>query len=254
MILTLYGIEMLKMVRRLATWVTFLCFVAPIVFVYGTSFHSAKTYEHAYFGFPDALPSILVRAAPIVSIFTVVMVVLLVSSEFDWRTSRQNIIDGLSRREWFLAKILLLPTIALAFYGPQLVFAATLAWLGTDPGNAFGFAPSHLLAFGGVALGVLCYASIAFFVSIWIRSTDPALGIALIYQVFESIVATTLRGFDLDWLADALPFQVHNALFVFDQPVTSSVVASTVAVAAHSRPAPAPCAGLAPGVPAPRAL
>lgn len=218
MILTLYGIEMLKTVRRLATWVTFLCFLVPIVILFGTPFYNARTYENAYFGFPDALPSILVTAAPVVSVFSVVLIVLLVCSEFDWRTSRQNIIDGLSRREWFLAKLCLLPTVAFLFYSAQLVVAATLAWLGTDPAvqGGYGFAQSHLLALGGVALGVLCYASVALFVSMWIRTTGPALGVALIYQVFENIVARTLRGFDLDRLADWLPFQIHNALFVFD--------------------------------------
>lgn len=218
MILTLYGIEMLKMVKRLATWVTFCCFLVPIVFLFGTPFYNARVYENAYFGFPDALPSILVQAGPVVSIFSVVLIVLLVCSEFDWRTGRQNIIDGLSRSEWFVAKLCLLPTVAFSFYGAQLALAATLAWLGTDPAARGGYAlgPSHLLALGGVALGVLCYASIAFFVSLWIRTTGPALGVALIYQLFENIVARTLRGFDLDRLADSLPFQVHNALFVFD--------------------------------------
>jgi ABC-2 type transport system permease protein len=224
MIATLYKIELLKMVKRLATWVTFLCFMVPVVFLFGPSFYNARTYESSYFGFPDALPAILVRAAPVVSIFSVALIVLLVSSEFDWRTSRQNIIDGLSRNQWFGSKLLVLPTVALLFYGAQLVFAAVLAWLGTDPGRegAYALSSSHWAALGGVFLGVLCYSSIALLVSILVRSTGPALGIALIYQLFENVVTRTLRGFELDAIADWFPFQVHNALFKFDNYLPSS--------------------------------
>jgi len=35
-----------------------------------------------------------------------ITVVNLTAAEYGWRTSRQNVIDGLSREEWFTAKVL----------------------------------------------------------------------------------------------------------------------------------------------------
>lgn len=116
MIRVLYKIEIYKMVKRLATWITFICFTAIIIPMFGSLYYDAQKYDNINFGFPDAWPAILViPGAPTINIFSAVLIVLLVSSEFDWRTSRQNIIDGLSKDQWFVAKMLLLPTIALLF-------------------------------------------------------------------------------------------------------------------------------------------
>jgi hypothetical protein len=49
----------------------------------------------------------------IASIFGVVLIVLMVCNEFGWKTSRQNIIDGLSKPQWFAGKALLIPTVAV---------------------------------------------------------------------------------------------------------------------------------------------
>jgi ABC-type transport system involved in multi-copper enzyme maturation permease subunit len=225
MAVALYRVELLKMVKRLATWVTFCSYLVPIIFLYGMLFYDARTYESSYFGFPTALPTILMLGAPVTSVFAVALLVLLVSSEFDWRTSRQNIIDGLSRAQWFSAKLLLLPTVALFFYGFQVAFSSGLAWLGTDPTRADAYDVSfyHALAFGGAFLGVMLYGSIALVIAVTIRSAGPALGIALMYQVFEAIVTRTLRGFDLDVFANWFPFQVHFALFDFENYLPTSL-------------------------------
>jgi hypothetical protein len=62
-----------------------------------------------------------------------------------------------------------------------------------------------------------CNGSIALLIALSVRSTGPALAIALIYQVFDTIAARTLRGLHLEAIADCLPFQVHSALLVYSQ-------------------------------------
>ena len=147
------------------------------------------------------------------------MVILLVANEFDWRTSRQNIIDGMSRREWFMAKLTLLPTIVLLLYIPLLIYDVTLAWLGTDPSieNAFAITRTQYLAFVGTIIGVLCYVSVALLFAMLARTAGAALGITILYPFIDDRISQTLRGFGLENTADCFPFEVVKGLFNYAQ-------------------------------------
>ncbi len=115
MIFTAYRLELFKMGKRLAVWVTYLCFLLLTSLPFGGQFYAAQhSHGRSYFGFPNVLPAILTEGTAIASIFGVVLIVLMVCSEFDWKTSRQNIIDGLSKPQWFAGKALLIPTVAAA--------------------------------------------------------------------------------------------------------------------------------------------
>jgi ABC-2 type transport system permease protein len=218
MIFTAYRLELFKMCQRLATWVALLCFSALTLLMFGSQFYGAR-HAHGYFGFPDSLPALLTAGAPFASIFGVVLIVLMVCSEFDWKTSRQNIIDGLSKRQWFAGKVLLIPTIAVVLYLTQGAIGGTLAFIGTSSLNRHPFDPTatYALAACGVLLAMMCYASIALFIGLSVRSTGPTLAIALLYQVFDNIAAITLRGLRLGAIAEWLPFQVHSALLAYNQ-------------------------------------
>lgn len=219
MIWTLYKLELYKIIKRLATWIAFLSYAVLTIFMYGTYYYNGVNHKDVYFGFPNSWPRVLTDGAFAAATFSAVLIALLTASEFDWRTSRQNVIDGLSRRQWFTAKLLLIPTIVLFFYASELILAVTLAWLGTDPKleNAFTLSSVQYIAVAGVFTSMLCYASLALLISVITRSAGPALGFTLIYQVFEILVTRTLRGFKLDTLADCFPFQVHMAMFKYDQ-------------------------------------
>jgi len=214
------GLEWFKLRKRLATWGIFLIFLTLTIFLFGSFFYSARGHGGPYWGLPDALPDILTVGSPIASIFTVVLVALVVSSDFEWKTSRQNVMDGLSKDGWFIAKLLLLPALCLGMYGTQLLLGGTLAFIDTHSAHRFVnfYQTSIYLAAGfGVLLAMCCYSVIALLISIWVRSSGPAIGLTLIYGVFDNLVAHTLQGFHLDAVAAWLPFQVHSALLDFQQ-------------------------------------
>ena len=71
-------------------------------------------------------------------IFSGLTVMLLATPEFNWRTARQNVIDGLSKSQWFWGKSLLLPVVALAFLGIHILIPGVLALIRTDLGAATG--------------------------------------------------------------------------------------------------------------------
>lgn len=220
MIFTVYRLELFKMRKRLAAWVTYLCFLMLTTLTFGGQFYIAQhSHGRGYFGFPSALPAILTDGAGIASIFGVVLIVLMICSEFDWKTSRQNIIDGLSKPQWFAGKAMLIPTVVVILYLTQFAIGGALAFVGTSTLQPHGIDPTatYILAACGVLLAMACNGSIALFIALSVRSTGPALAIALIYQVFDNIAARALRALHLEAIADWLPFQVHNALVVYSQ-------------------------------------
>ncbi|HEV2701280.1 MAG TPA: ABC transporter permease subunit [Steroidobacteraceae bacterium] len=220
MIFTVYRLELFKMRKRLASWVTYLCFLTLMILIYGVQYYGARqSHGRVYFGYPDALPAVLTVGAAVASTFCVVLVVLMVCNEFDWKTSRQNIIDGLAKWQWLTGKVLLMATIALVLYLSQLAVGGTLAFMGTSAVHRHAFDPTatYVLAACGALLGTLCYASLALLICVSVRSTGPTLAIALIYQVFDNIAARILRGLRLGDIADWLPYQVLNALTSYNQ-------------------------------------
>lgn len=212
-------LEWFKLRKRLATWGVYIGFLTLTMFVLGVPFYSAR-HRGAYWGFPEAWEDILTLGAPIASIFGAVLVALTVSSEFEWRTCRQNVIDGLSKDEWFLGKLLSVPGICVALYGTQIILGAVLAFLDTHPAHKAAVSyplSTYVMTGAGALLGMSCYSLMALLISIGVRSAGPAIGLTLIYQVFDYIAARTLRGFELDGIAALLPFQVNIALLEFKQ-------------------------------------
>lgn len=214
-------LEWFKLRKRLATWVVYLVFLTLTIFLLGSLFYSHH-HGHVrgpYLGFPDAWEAVLTAGAPIASLFGAVLVALSVCGEFEWRTSRQNVIDGLSRENWLLGKLLLIPIICLGLYGTQIILGT--AWASFDtyaPHKLFLYPGSTYVAAGlGVLVGMCWYSFTALLISVLVRSSGPAIGLIIIYQVFDNIVARTLIGFHLDGIAAWFPFQVHISLLEFKQ-------------------------------------
>jgi ABC-2 type transport system permease protein len=214
-------LEWFKLRKRLATWVVYLIFLTLSTLLLGALLYS-RPHGHVpgpYLGFPDAWETVLTAGAPIASVFGAVLVALSVCGEFEWRTSRQNLIDGLSRQSWLLGKLLLIPGICVALYGTQIILAAVWAYFHTYPPHKLFLYPgsTYVMAGLGVLLGMFWYSFTALLISVLVRSSGPAIGLILLYQVFDNIVARTLIGFHLDGIAAWFPFQVHRSLLEFKQ-------------------------------------
>ncbi|MGH8201663.1 MAG: ABC transporter permease [Steroidobacteraceae bacterium] len=213
-------LEWFRLRKRLATWVVYVTFLTLTAFLFGVSFYSRQPHHHGpYLGFPNAWEIVLTVGAPVASIFGAVLVALTVSSEFEWKTTRQNIIDGLSKQDWFLGKLALIPAVCVALYGTQVIFGTVWAYLDTYPPHRLFYYPAatYVTAALGVLLGMFWYSAVALLISVMVRSSGAAIGLTLIYQVFDNIVAGTLRGYHFDHIAAWLPFQVHNSLLQFNQ-------------------------------------
>lgn len=185
--------EMRKMWKRPATWVT-LALYALITFA--DLFDEYRDARAA--GEPLALPgawsTILGQGVVIAFVFASVLLILLVAAEFGWRTARQNVIDGLSKTQWYGAKLLLIPFVVALFLGLRVLVGVAVAWPGTDLTIAPApIGPVQLRAIAGMWLGGMGYASLAVFAAAAIRSSGAAMAVWFAWFAFaERLLAAGL--------------------------------------------------------------
>ena len=130
-----------------------------------------------YAGFPDVW-RYLTWTAAWWNIMLGILVVILTCNEISYRTQRQNIIDGLSRKDIILSKFYLLVALALAV----TLYTALIGFI-----FGVGFSGFQSIGPGMENLGVyfvqtLGYFSFAYFFAMLIRK--PALAIILYFVVF----------------------------------------------------------------------
>jgi ABC-type transport system involved in multi-copper enzyme maturation permease subunit len=126
----LLGIELIKTVKRRAFWVAlaFLTLMSGVTII--SSLLQGRRGMSAPFVPPYSWAMTAADVGPMPSFFLAITIVMLVTSEFTWRTARQNVIDGLSKEQFFAAKWLMVMMVAIAFVGMPFAMATGTALYG----------------------------------------------------------------------------------------------------------------------------
>ena len=155
------------------------------------------------------------------------LLIILITNEFTYRTNRQNILDGWSRSQFINVKLVLALFIAIA--STFLVILTGLLF-GFSSGTNFSFSGfSHV---GFFFLKALSYNLIAVLISVWIRRTGFAIGLYFIYLGAENIISQLLDVWsiklkrdgmgDKGSMGDYLPMNSSDGLLAFpDNPIKS---------------------------------
>lgn len=235
--------EISKMIRRPAAMVTvgFVLLLAGLQF--GQSWWQARESAEASFALPGSWPDIITGMAQPVLIFGSVLLILLVASEFSWRTARQNVIDGLSKEAWFRGKAYLVVVVAALFLLLQVGTGAAFAAVGTDSLTLEAVVPGgrQLSAMGGFLLAFLGYGGLALMVSVSVRGTGASIGVWFLYVALgERLLRTGLGalGGPAAEAARYLPIQAFNSLVSYLQhdPAAVERAASAAAAAGETPP------------------
>jgi ABC-2 type transport system permease protein len=151
--------------------------------------------------------------------------ILLVTNEFAYRTHRQNIIDGISRSDFFQVKVLLAVLIAL---GCTVVVFFTALGAGLASGSSFAFTKGEALFY--FFFKALTYNMVALLISVLVRKTGFAIGLFFVYMWFENFLSGILEAssyylkvnkkFDIGNMGDYLPMNAADGLLHF--PSTSA--------------------------------
>lgn len=192
----LFRNEWFKTRKRIAFWIT-LAFFSFITFMqYAERFFDARNDPERSFTLPEVWSRVFESESVITIIFASIALIMVASSEFSWRTARQNVIDGLSKTQWYWGKTFLIPMLGLAFLSLHVAIPAVLGLLGTDSSSATGpmFPLSVLAATGGTFLGYSAVAALALFLSLAIRSSGPAMAAWFFWIGFGEQLGARLLG------------------------------------------------------------
>ena len=181
---TLIRVEMLKVVVRPAFWVTWGMFFVLNV----DNSRNANQVLDSALGVPSGWPSSLLLLSEVGAFIVPMLVILLCTPEFTWRTSRQNVMDGLSRGQYFSGKLVMLAGLVMLYLATAIVAGTGGALL--SPGEmAFRYPSSADLRFiGGLALGLTLLGSLSVMLSTMIRAAGPTFGLFFLYVVLELVL------------------------------------------------------------------
>jgi len=155
------------------------------------------------------------------------LLLMLFTNEYTFKTHRQNIIDGLSRQQFISVKIVM-----------GLIFALASTLLVAISALIFGFASGTSFSLNGIPfvgfffLKAVSYNLIAILFSVLVKRTGFAIGIFFIYMGSENIISQLLNVYsiklkrenDIDPgnIGDYLPMNAADALLEFpDNPIKS---------------------------------
>ncbi|CAN5355543.1 hypothetical protein BH09BAC2_BH09BAC2_21380 [soil metagenome] len=223
--INLLSVEWMKIKGYRTFWVLAAFFVASIIginyfFYYIKQVTIPDTgMANAIIGTPFSFPNVWHTVTYISSFLLFLpglMIITSVTNEFVYRTNRQNIIDGWSRREFIHVKMLLV--VLLALFSTLFVFLTALV-LGAVTGGTLNIDKLEFLFYYFVQ--ALSYGMVALGLSVFIKRSGLAIGIFFLYSF---VIENALGGFlsyktrdagKFSALGDYLPLNVTDALIPF---------------------------------------
>lgn len=147
--------------------------------------------------------------------FPGMLIIMLMVNEFNFKTHRQNIIDGWSRKQFIHVKLVVCVIIAAV---ATLVCFLTALIFGFASGKGFSFSGIENMAY--IFLQALAYILFAMFIAIMLRRSGAAMGVYFIYGlVLEGIILGVLQYIlrrlsldDMVGISYALPLQLTDVL------------------------------------------
>jgi ABC-2 type transport system permease protein len=157
------------------------------------------------------------------------LLAILLTNEYGYKTHRQNVIDGLSRSQFISVKLMMALLFALA---STLLVIITALLFGAFSGTSFSV--NGIAHVGYFFLKALSYNLIAILISVLVKRTGFAIGLFFIYLGAENIVSQILTGLsiklksigssvDLGNLGDYLPMNASDGLLAFPDNALKSM-------------------------------
>jgi ABC-type transport system involved in multi-copper enzyme maturation permease subunit len=209
---------------------TFIALIASIKFNLGTfKFHLA---EMGIFNFPFIWHFNTYIAAWL-KFFLAIVIVSMMANEYSYGTLKQNLIDGLSKKEFVLSKFY--TVILFAFCSTVFVFIMSLI-LGlcfssyTEIGIIFS-GMEYLFAFFIKLTG---FFSFCLFLGILVKRSAFALGFLLVWSILEGIIKTVLAFIIFpdskiaDYFIRLLPLEAMSNLII--EPFTRLSVIKNIGI------------------------
>jgi ABC-type transport system involved in multi-copper enzyme maturation permease subunit len=163
-----------------------------------------------FYEFPDIWQN-LTFVAIYFKVFLAISMVLAITNEYKYRTVRQNVIDGLSKKEFIWSKILMAGFLSL-------ISTLTLFMFGMFTGLIYSYDTSISVIFEDIFfLGVFFLQLFTYLLFVMMLATlvrKPLLTMALMFfiAIVEWVIFGRSIAFDFVWVQDFLPVITINKL------------------------------------------
>jgi len=144
------------------------------------------------FAFPDVWQTVAWNGG-MAFIIPALLIITLTTNEFTFKTHRQNVIDGWSRRQFITVK--LVEVLLLSLFCTLIVILTALGFglIGNRPGAGITMIQDSRFA-GFYFIEILSYSLIAFLIAMLIKRAGLSIGVFFIYMLVEQIIVGIARG------------------------------------------------------------
>lgn len=219
--LHLLKIEWLKVKNYKAFWVFCILYLASIFLVnyigwtiQQRTFESAPVAEQVFgnsYSFPKVWQTVGWLSSWLLY-FPGMIIIMLMTNEFNFKTHRQNVIDGLSRQQFIGVKIMLCILLAILI---TLLNIITAIVFGSITGGSFSTEGAEHMGYS--FLQAVAYIFFALLLAVLFRRSGLAIIIFILYGlIFEWLITATMT-FQLKWTPFSyfLPLQTSDVLIPF---------------------------------------
>jgi ABC-2 type transport system permease protein len=170
------------------------------------------------FAFPDVW-SFVTWCSSWFNVLMGVIVVIVMTNEYSYKTLKQNVIDGMSLRQVIVGKfivVFLLSTIVTIYtFIMSLVFGLLNSESSVDIWNGFVDIPVYYLQ-------TLCYFSFAFLFAILVKRSALSIIFFIVSFIVESILGGILKVMNLEYVYAFFPLNAFSKLTPF--PILKEMV------------------------------
>ncbi len=164
------------------------------------------------------------------------VIIISVTLEYSQKTIKQNIIDGLSKKEFLLSKLALVVIISL---GSALLLFLLGLFLGLmySPVKDISYIVENLSFVAGYGLEVFVFLCMAMFFAFWLQKSGVTIILFLLYTGCIEPILTAILEFKYEWPVwyfpvEAInriirvPFQKYTLAHVYDKILIEDVFVS----------------------------
>lgn len=196
--------------------ITFIALIASIEFNFGSV--NFRVADQGIFNFPY-IWHFNTYIAAILKIFLAIVIVSMMANEYSYRTLKQNLIDGLSKKEFVLSKFFTVVGFALISTFFVFVVSMILGLMFSDF-NEIGIIFSDMEYLLAYFIKLVGFFSFCLFLGILVKRSAFALGFLFVWYIAESILYGLMKwqifkGTDIaNNIAQFFPLQAMSSLIV----------------------------------------
>jgi ABC-2 type transport system permease protein len=162
-----------------------------------------------------------------------ILMILLLTNEYNFRTSRQNIIDGLTRADFAISKLLLM--LGLSIVATAITFGTTVFVAKEISGSSEGMWDNVYLL-GYFFVQCLMYLLVALLIAMLVKRSGLAIGLYFFLMIADSILGGVLNRYvhplgyflPIDGTDNLIPNPVRKFVPDADRPDDKIIISFSV--------------------------